>query len=75
LRIESYNAPCHVGFKLDKEHCCPLFAFEPSAKNTGELLALIKRVGAFRKAQAAQKRADEERRHANVRNAAKSSSD
>lgn len=57
LRLESYEASCTVGFKLDKEHCCPLFAFEPSIKNTSELLVLIKRVAAFRKAQAAEKRA------------------
>lgn len=53
LRLEGYNEPCKVGFLVDKDKSCPLFTFEPSIKNTQELLGIIKRVVAFRKAQAA----------------------
>jgi hypothetical protein len=55
-RIELTTEPCNVGFAVDKEDGCPLFRLEPSAKNIDELLAIIKRVAAFRKAQAAEKR-------------------
>jgi hypothetical protein len=34
-----------------------LFSFEPSTKNTNDFLTIIKRVAAFRKGQAADKRA------------------
>lgn len=56
LRIEAYNEPCQVGFSVDKERSCPLFDIEPSIQNFGELLAIIKRVAVYRKAQAAKKR-------------------
>lgn len=56
LRIEAYNEPCQVGFPVDKEHDCPLFGIEPSVQNFSELLVIIKRVAAYRKAQAADKR-------------------
>jgi hypothetical protein len=55
LRIESFVAPCAVGFPVDKDHHCPLFGLEPTVNNVGELLSVIKRVAAFRKAQAAEK--------------------
>jgi hypothetical protein len=56
LRMEQFDAPCVAGFPVDKDHHCPLFLFEPSVRNTEELLAMIKSVAAFRKAQAAEKR-------------------
>jgi hypothetical protein len=56
LRVESYNEACQVGFPVNQENHCPLFGIEPSVQNFGELLALIKRVAAYRKAQAAEKR-------------------
>lgn len=56
VRLEKLDAPCNVGFAVDEENCCPLFLFEPSTKNVDELLAMIKRVAAFRKAQARVKR-------------------
>ena len=57
LLIEKHDAPCVVGFKVDKENGCPLFAFEPTTKNTADLLDILKRVAAFRKAEASQTRA------------------
>ena len=56
LRIEGRYKPCVVGFPVDKDNYCPLFGTEPTVKNTGKLMAVIKRVSTFRKAQAAQKR-------------------
>lgn len=65
VRIEAYNEPCKVGFPVDKDHGCPLFQIEPSVQNFGELLAIIKRVAAYRKAQAMEKReADAAKRQA-----------
>jgi hypothetical protein len=46
-----------VGFSVDKENGCPLFRIQPSVKNVDELLVIIKRVAAFRKAQSLDKRA------------------
>jgi hypothetical protein len=59
LRIESHAAPCVVGFPVGKDHGCPLFAFEATARNAEELFAIIKKVAAFRKAEAAVKRKGE----------------
>lgn len=56
LRIERNDAPCEVGFKVDKDNGCPLFAIEPTVQNFAEALAVIKRVAAFRKKQAEDKR-------------------
>jgi hypothetical protein len=56
LRFEKLDAPCVVGFPVDKDNHCPLFGVQPSVKNVSELLTIIKRVGAFRKGQAAEKR-------------------
>jgi len=61
VRIERTNEPCNVGFPVDKDNCCPLFRLEPSVKNVDEFLAIIKRVAAFRKTQAAEKRQSEKR--------------
>lgn len=70
LRLENFAAPCVVGFPVDDKVHCPLFLQEPSVKNTGELLAIIKNVATFRKRQAAEKR-DVERREKAAREAAK----
>jgi hypothetical protein len=59
LLIERNDAPCNVGFPVDQDAGCPLFRFEPSAKNIDEFLGIIKRVAAFRKAQATEKRRSE----------------
>ena len=56
LRIERMDAPCAVGFPVNKEVHCPLFSFEPKLSNTTELLSIIKRVAAFRKSEAAAQR-------------------
>ena len=67
LRIEGYNKPCKVGFPVNKDNGCPLFAFDPSIKNVGELLALFQRVALFRNAQAAQHREDKRVRLAEIK--------
>lgn len=59
LLVERNDAPCNVGFKVDKDHGCPLFAAEPNVRSLGDLLTALHRVVVFRKAQAAQKRAAE----------------
>lgn len=56
LRLEKKDASCVVGFPVDEQNGCPLFAFEPSVKNVNEFMAIIKRVAGFRKAQAAAER-------------------
>src|ERR1019366_5617282 len=56
--IEAFNESCVVGFPVDKENGCPLFGSEIAMKNAGDFLAVFKRVTAFRKAQAAKKRAN-----------------
>jgi hypothetical protein len=55
LRLEKGDEPCVVGFKVDRDESCPLFRIEPSVKTTGELLEVVKRVSAFRIAQATEK--------------------
>jgi hypothetical protein len=70
LRVESFKEPCVVGFPVDEEAHCPLFLQEPTVKNSGELLAIIKSVAAFRKRQATEKRGIERREKA-AREAAK----
>jgi hypothetical protein len=55
IRIEQLDAPCNVGFPVDKDNNRPLFRIEPSTKNIDELFATIKRMAAFRKAQATEK--------------------
>jgi hypothetical protein len=56
LLIESHEAPCVVGFAVNKVNRCPLFRIEPTLSNIDELLAIIKRAASFRKAQRAEKR-------------------
>ena len=67
VRIEKLNEPCLVGFSVGKDHLCPLFTSEPSVKNFVNILAVIKRVAAFRKAQAAVKRETEKQNAAQLR--------
>lgn len=62
MRIEAYNEPCKVGFPVNKDNGCPLFAFKPSIRNVEELFTLVQRVARFRKAQAAQERKEKEAR-------------
>lgn len=52
LRIEKNDAPCKVGYAVDKDNPCPLFDVEPSIGNLAEFLAIIERVSGFRLAQA-----------------------
>ncbi|MBK5124407.1 restriction endonuclease [Burkholderia sp. R-69980] len=61
FRLEKVDEPCAVGFPVDKDNGCPLFAFKPTASNLSDMLETVKRVAAFRKAQAAVKRAKPER--------------
>lgn len=56
IRLERHDEPCVVGFPVDQENGCRLFKLEPEVKNLEDILAVIKRVAAFRKAQAAAKR-------------------
>ena len=43
---------------------CPLFAIEPAVNNVGDLSEIVKRVAAFRKTHAQEKREEEARRSA-----------
>ena len=52
LIVEKGDEPCVVGFPVDREQPCPLFHIEPSVRTTGEVIDIIKRVSAFRRAQA-----------------------
>lgn len=56
LRIEARYETCLVGFHVDRDNLCPIFNTEPTVKNIRELMDIIKRVAAFRKAQAAERR-------------------
>ena len=58
VRLEIGDKPCVVGFPVDSDHGYPLFACEPKVTNLTDLLAITKRVAAFRKAEAADKRAE-----------------
>ncbi len=53
FQIEKRDEPCVVGFGVDNENDCPLFAVEPTVSNIRELFAVVQRVAIFRKAQAA----------------------
>ncbi len=59
LVLEGHDAPCMVGFTVDKDNSCPLFDIQPTSKNIHDLLDIIKKVAAFRKAQATKKRKDQ----------------
>lgn len=56
IRLEKVDAPCAVGFPVDKDKWCPLFQINPTIKTIGDFLIIIKRVAAFRKAEASEKR-------------------
>jgi len=56
VRFERLDAKCEVGFPVDEDKGCPLFAFRPTIRNTAEFMDIISRVAAFRKAQAASRR-------------------
>jgi hypothetical protein len=58
LMIERPDEPCIVGFSVDKDNRCPLFALDPTVNNVEDLMNIVKRVAAFRKDQAAVKRAE-----------------
>ncbi|VVD30885.1 restriction endonuclease [Paraburkholderia dioscoreae] len=62
IRIEKGDEPCVVGFAVDKDNHCPLFAVEPTVKNITDLMDIVKRVAAFRKAKAAAQRAEDQQR-------------
>lgn len=68
LRIERFDAPCVVGFQVDRDNHCPLFQCEPTVKYLGDVLGIVKRVAAFRKEEAAVKRAEDELRRSRLRN-------
>lgn len=53
LWLEKNDGPCVVGFKVDADHGCPLVHFRPTVHNVEELLDIVKRVAAYRKAEAA----------------------
>jgi hypothetical protein len=52
LRLEGLDAPCKVGFAVDKDNSCPLFGLKTTVENFPELLDIVKMVAAFRNAQA-----------------------
>lgn len=56
FRIESNDSPCVVGYQVNKDNGCPLFGIEATGDNVQDVLTIIKRVAAFRKGQAAEKR-------------------
>ncbi|MEB2485491.1 restriction endonuclease [Burkholderia multivorans] len=60
FRFEKGDEPCVVGFPVDRDNGCPLFAVDPTVKNIGDLMGIVKRVAAFRKAKAAALRAEHE---------------
>jgi hypothetical protein len=55
--IENHKEPCKVGYKLSEKRSCPLVHLKPTIDNFGDLLKVVKKVAAFRKKQAALKRA------------------
>ena len=52
------------GFRSIRTMRCPLFAIEPAVNNVGDLSEIVKRVAAFRKTHAQEKREEEARRTA-----------
>ncbi|KVU23570.1 hypothetical protein WK64_28275 [Burkholderia ubonensis] len=67
LRIERFDAPCVVGFQVDRDNHCPLFRCEPTVKDLGDILGIVKHVAAFRREEAAVKRAEDELRRRRLR--------
>ncbi len=62
LRLEQHDAPCKVGFVLDRDHSCPLFKLKPQPGNLKEFLSVIERVSKFRFAAAKEKAIEEAKR-------------
>lgn len=55
LWLEKNDGPCVVGFETDADHGCPLIHLTPTIHNVEELLGVVKKVAAFRKAEAAER--------------------
>lgn len=51
LSLEQHNAPCKVGFTVNKNNGCPLFGIEAATKNLSEAFTIAKRVIEVRIAQ------------------------
>lgn len=56
ILIEKQDASCNVGFEVDSDRGCPLYAFKPSISNVNEFMDIIDRVTRFRSNQAETKR-------------------
>lgn len=56
LILERQDAPCAVGFSVNKDHGCPLFEFEASYEDVSDFMSMIQRVAAFRRSEATTKR-------------------
>jgi hypothetical protein len=70
LLIERHDAPCKVGFPLNKERGCPLYETKPSTKDVPLFLSIIERVSKFRLGEAeeaAREKAIRERERAAAR--------
>lgn len=52
LLLEKTDMPCKVGFPVDKDRSCPLYAMDPTVQNVREFLSVIERVSEFRLAEA-----------------------
>lgn len=55
LLIERQDAPCEMGFKVNKDSGCPLFGTEPEIENVEALLKIIQHVAHIRKGLAMEK--------------------
>ncbi len=64
LRIERHDAPCKVGFLVDRDHSCPLFEIGVTSANIAEFLAIIDRVVGYRFPEARERYRREDRSHA-----------
>lgn len=56
LNLINLKEPCQIGFTVDDDYTCPFLAAEPSINNLIEVLEIVKRVTAYRKAEFADKR-------------------
>jgi hypothetical protein len=65
--LEKNDGPCMVGFSVDADHGCPLIHVKATVHNVEEVLGIVKRVAAYRKAQAAEKLASESARDAQLK--------
>lgn len=62
LIVEKGDAPCAVGFQVDTDHGCPLYAFTPSVSTVEEFMGIVQRVALFRHGQAVAKREEIKRK-------------